>query len=88
MPLSGARIKEENPLRCLICKQGDTERGHASVMLARDGATIVFKNVPADICMTCGEEFIHETVSTELFLSAASAIENGVQIVVRNYLAA
>jgi YgiT-type zinc finger domain-containing protein len=42
-------------MRCLICKHGETRRGVASVALQKNGATIVVRSVPAQICDNCGE---------------------------------
>ncbi len=75
-------------MKCPICKHGETENGLATVVLERNKTTLVFKHVPADICNNCGEEFINESVSTELFILAKQAVETGVQVDVREYLAA
>ena len=75
-------------MKCPICKHGETENGYATVVLERNKTTLVFKQVPADICNNCGEEFINESVSAELFSLAKQAVEAGVQVDVREYLAA
>ena len=75
-------------MKCPICKHGETENGYATVVLERNKTTLVFKHVPADICNNCGEEFIDENVSTELFSLAKQAVEAGVQVDVREFLAA
>ena len=75
-------------MKCPICKHGETESGYATVALERNKTTLVFKHVPADICNNCGEEFINESVSAELFSVAKQAEEAGVKVDVREYLAA
>lgn len=45
-------------MKCVICKQGSTKPGHATVTLQRGNTTVIFKEVPADICENCGEYFI------------------------------
>jgi YgiT-type zinc finger domain-containing protein len=79
---------EENTMKCPICRHGKTERGYATVVLERNKTTVIFKHVPADICNNCGEEFINENVSVELFSAARQAVAVGVQVDVREYLAA
>ncbi len=37
-------------MKCLICKQGETRPGLATVTLERDGATLVIRGVPARVC--------------------------------------
>jgi YgiT-type zinc finger domain-containing protein len=75
-------------MKCPICKHGETKNGYASVVLEHNNTTLVFKHVPADICNNCGEEYINESVSVELFSLAKQAEDAGVQVDVREYLAA
>jgi YgiT-type zinc finger domain-containing protein len=73
-------------MKCPICKYGKIENGFAIVILGANKATLVFKNVPADICNNCGEEFINKSISAELISLAKQAVEAGVQVDVREYL--
>lgn len=75
-------------MKCVICKQGETRKGLATVTLERGATTLVFKNVPAMICDNCGEEYITEDVTRTLLDRAEEAIRSGVQVDVREYLAA
>ena len=70
---------------CPICKCGDTRPGFASVTLERDAMTLLFKSVPAQVCDTCGEEFIDETTSANLLSAAEAAARDGVQVELRRY---
>ena len=49
-------------MKCVICKKGETKAGTATVTLDKEGATLVFKGVPARVCANCGEEYIDETL--------------------------
>ena len=40
-------------MTCAICKEGRTQLGKTTVTLERTGMTIVFKDVPAQICENC-----------------------------------
>jgi YgiT-type zinc finger domain-containing protein len=73
---------------CPICKSGHTRPGFASVTLERDGTTLLMKNVPAQVCDNCGEEFIDEGASRNVLASAEEAVRNGVQVELRRYAAA
>jgi YgiT-type zinc finger domain-containing protein len=75
-------------MKCPICRHGETEKGYATVVLERNKTTLVFKRVPPDVCNNCGEEFINQTISTQLFNDAKRAVETGVEVDVRKYLAA
>lgn len=75
-------------MKCVICKHGDTVEGTAIFTIERDALTFVVKNVPARVCNNCGEEYVDETVATELFRSAAEVAKSGVELDVRHYLKA
>jgi YgiT-type zinc finger domain-containing protein len=45
----GSRFqKEKGVMKCVVCKKGETKAGKATVTLEKDGATLVFKGVPAE----------------------------------------
>ena len=75
-------------MRCPICKHGVTALASVTVTLERDGATVVFRNVPAEVCQTCGEQYVDESTTAQLLAQAANAARDGVQIEVRAYAAA
>ncbi|AMK74900.1 MULTISPECIES: type II toxin-antitoxin system MqsA family antitoxin [Methylomonas] len=75
-------------MKCPICKHGETINGAASMTLERSGATLVFKNVPAQICNNCGEEFFNEEITTSILKQAEFAVNEGIEFDVRQYRAA
>lgn len=75
-------------MKCSICKKGETGLGKATVTLEKNGTTLVFKNVPAQICQNCGEEYVGEDVTTQLLKAAQEASQVGIQVDVREYQAA
>jgi len=75
-------------MKCVICKHGETRRGKATVTLERDGATLVFKGVPAEVCANCGEEYVGEEITARLLKGADEAVRAGVKVDVREYVAA
>ena len=75
-------------MKCVICKYGETRPGKATVTLERDGATLVIKGVPAEVCSNCGEEYVSEDTTARLLKSAEEAVKAGVKVDVREYVAA
>jgi YgiT-type zinc finger domain-containing protein len=75
-------------MRCIICKKGETKPDKATVTLERDGMTLVFKGVPANVCASCGEEYVDERTTKELLKSAEEALKAGVQVDIREYITA
>jgi len=49
---------------------------------------LVFKKVPAEVCEVCGEEYVDERTTARLLATAEEAVRAGVQVDVREYVAA
>jgi YgiT-type zinc finger domain-containing protein len=69
----------------MICKHGETKQGTTTVTLEKDSSTIVFKEVPAQICDNCGEKYIDEATTKELLNKARNIVKNGVEVDIRKY---
>jgi YgiT-type zinc finger domain-containing protein len=74
-------------MKCVICKNGKTVPGTTTVILNRGEATVIFKNVPADICENCGEYYLSTEVTREILAKAEDSMKNGVEVEVRKYAA-
>ena len=70
-------------MKCVICKQGETQPGHTTVTLERDRTVLVFRNVPAEVCANCGEAYVSEEVTAQLLEEEEEAVQARVQVNVR-----
>ncbi|MBI4367070.1 MAG: type II toxin-antitoxin system MqsA family antitoxin [Deltaproteobacteria bacterium] len=75
-------------MQCVVCKKGETRQGMTTVTLERGGMTLVVKGVPAQVCANCGEAFVDSDAATKLLQSAEAAAKAGVQVDIREYIAA
>jgi YgiT-type zinc finger domain-containing protein len=75
-------------MKCVVCKQAETRPGTTTVTLERDAMTLVVKGVPARVCPNCGEEYVEEDVAARLLELVESAARAGVQVDIRQYVAA
>lgn len=75
-------------MRCVICKHGETHSARTTVTLEREGMTLVFKGVPAQVCQNCGEAYLDEASTARLLTVVEEAVRAGVQVQVRDYVAA
>lgn len=73
---------------CPLCLQGELTAGAVTITLERETATVVYKDVPAQVCDNCGEEYVDETATQYLLESFNEAVQNGVVVDVRHYVAA
>jgi YgiT-type zinc finger domain-containing protein len=72
-------------MKCYICKQSETKSGMATVTLQRHGMRLVFREVPAQVCPNCGEEYVDEKIMSQLLQQAEDAMSVGSQVDVRQY---
>jgi YgiT-type zinc finger domain-containing protein len=67
----------------VICRHGETEAGHTTVTLERGQTVVVFKNVPAQVCVNCSEAYVSEEITAQLLEEAEEAVQARVQVDVR-----
>ena len=67
-------------MKCLICKQGETQPGFTVVTLQRDDSTLVIKGVPAEICENCGEYYLSDEIAKRLYQQAEETLEHGAEV--------
>ncbi len=58
---------------CPSCERGILERATTTATFDADGTTVVIRNVPADVCDSCGEESVDPLTSERLLELAAAA---------------
>ena len=74
-------------MKCTICRHGNLEEGSVTVTLERNSTLLIFKNVPARVCDTCGEELISSEVNRTLLRRAEEEFSRGVQLELLEYAA-
>ena len=75
-------------MKCLICRRGATTPGTTDVVLDRDQAIIIIRDVPADVCEECDEYYLAEDVALEVERLADIALGGGAEVAVVRYPAA
>lgn len=75
-------------VNCPLCRNGRLQTGCADTSILREGLALVIRDVPADICDNCGEQFFDADVTDRLLDIADEAVEAGVSVDVRRYVAA
>ena len=74
-------------MNCVICKNGETAPGLVTVTLQRKGTTVIFKNVPAQVCNNCGEYFLDEKITERLTAQAQNAVKDGTEVEILRFVA-
>lgn len=74
-------------MKCAICRNGHTKPGTTTIVLQKDQSTLVFKEVPAEICENCGEKYVSSEVNAQLLEEAHDALERHVSLELREFAA-
>ncbi len=74
-------------MKCVICKHGEIAKGTTTVVLNRDETTVIFKQVPADVCKNCGEYYLSSEVTGQILSKAEEAVKKGVEVEILRYAA-
>ena len=72
-------------MKCVICRQSETRLDSTTVTLERDGLTVVYKNVPAQVCPNCGEDYVDASVAEGLLRQAEQLARVGTQVEIRRF---
>ena len=72
-------------MKCVICKNGETQGGHTTVTLERNGTMVVIKEVPAQVCENCGEYYLSDSMTETVMGLAEEAVAHGAEIEVLRY---
>ena len=75
-------------MTCVICKQGQTAPGTTRMAVERGATVLVVRGVPAQVCDNCGEACLGADAVERLHEMLAVAARGGVQVEVREYMAA
>jgi YgiT-type zinc finger domain-containing protein len=67
-------------MTCLICKHGVYAPGHVTVKLERDSAIIIIRNVPAEICDTCGNYLLDQATTRKVLELADERFSMGTEL--------
>lgn len=74
-------------MRCVICKNGETQPDECTVTLERDECIVVIKKVPAFVCDNCGEYYLSDAITEQVLVRAEVAVNNGAEVEIIRYAA-
>ena len=75
-------------MKCVICKNGETEPGSTIFTFTNDETIVVVKDVPAKICDNCGEEYLDSETTRRLLDGSVGEVNHDVEVQVRDYASA
>lgn len=75
-------------MTCVICKRGQTKPGTTRIAVERGPTVLVVRGVPAQGCDNCGEAYLCADAVDRVQEMLTVAAQGGVQVEVREYIAA
>jgi len=72
-------------MRCILCKSGELEPGHATATFDRRGAVNVIQKVPADVCGQWGEPYFDGPTTDRLSEIVNALVGAGAKVAVHEY---
>jgi YgiT-type zinc finger domain-containing protein len=73
-------------MKCVVCKSGETQPGTTTVTFEQQGLPLVMKEVPAQICLNFGDDYIDEKVAQDIMVLAEKMSQSGARFDVRKYV--
>jgi YgiT-type zinc finger domain-containing protein len=70
-----------------MCRNGKTQDGYSTVVFEREEMTLVFKQVPSQVCDNCGEEYVSSEINKKLLTQAENEYDRGVSVELLNFAA-
>ncbi len=75
-------------MKCVICKNGDRLKSTTNLSFDKDGAIVVFTEVPCLKCGQCGEVYLADEVSQILFKALEKISKNSGEVSIQKFNAA
>jgi YgiT-type zinc finger domain-containing protein len=72
---------------CVICRRGEREPGLVTQSFHKGNTVILVKDIPAEVCDTCGEPYFSSDVVRIIEKLMEDAVRKGVEVEVVRYAA-
>lgn len=72
-------------MQCSFCNKGQTRPGLVTVHLPLKSGDLLARKVPAEICNFCGEYYLSDEITEELFKAKKEAEERKAQLEVLEF---
>lgn len=68
-------------MKCVVCKVGTVRKNKRTTLkFEKGGSLLLVKNVPADVCDTCGEAYMNQRVTGEVLSKVRFSLQKGVEL--------
>lgn len=74
-------------MSCVICKATRVRTGVTTVTLERGATIVIIKEVPAEICDSCGEYYLSQNVTERVMSHAEGAAARNAEVEIIRFAA-
>jgi YgiT-type zinc finger domain-containing protein len=74
-------------MKCVLCKHDETRNGNVIVTLTREETVVIIKDVPADVCVNCGEYYLSDAITEQVLAMAEEAVNKGIEVEILRFVA-
>ena len=74
-------------MHCFVCKGGTVKPGRVTYVVDRDGRVAVIRDVPAEVCSQCGEEYFGSETAQAVFDQAERILAHGSDVEITKFAA-
>jgi YgiT-type zinc finger domain-containing protein len=74
-------------MNCVICKATGVRAGVTTVTLERGSTIVIIKEVPAEICDSCGEYYLAEDITERVISHAEGAAARNTEVEIIRFAA-
>jgi YgiT-type zinc finger domain-containing protein len=67
-------------MQCSACRDGETNPGLVTLTFDRGSTTVVYRDVPAEVCLACGEQFVAPEITALAMSQIDAAIARGTEL--------
>lgn len=72
-------------MKCYICKVGNTAPGNAPLVFDKGGHLVVIRDVPGEVCDTCGHLYMDADVAIDIQKRTEKALDAGTDTAILHY---
>ena len=74
-------------MKCVLCRNGETQNGETLFTISRDRVAVVVKNVPAQVCQNCGEAYLDDVTASRIFNQAEELVKSDNEVEILHFAA-
>jgi len=74
-------------MKCVLCRNGETQNGETLFTISRDRVAVVVKNVRAQICQYFGEAYVDDVTASRIFNQAEELVKSDNEVEILHFAA-